>query len=267
MWLERRARAWPSGGHGPARKGVLWPLSSPGGTATTCCQARDAENALTLARAAGDRPTVARALHVFGVVAQNEGDYERARTLLEEAAVLHRELGQSSLFAACTHNLGLLAWHQHDLARVHPCWKKGSRCIAQPTRPAQLTRQDPGLLAAVEQRYGDADQLLRESLALARAIAWNEGIVVTSKGPRRWPRRGEPAQAASTHRRRGCARGADRPATGRLRTGDPRRREAAVRGALGDERFSELRNRGAGMELSTSSSDDVQTSFRGGRAS
>ena len=175
-----------------------------------------------------------------------------------------------SLFAACTHNLGLLAWHQQPLARVRPLLEEGLALHRAADSPGTVNSLvDLGLLAAVEQRATeDADQLLRESLALARAIAWNEGIAycleglaAVASGP------GRAGTGGTTHRRRGCARGADRPATGRLRT----RRSTTARRPPSAERSATSDSRSCGTAepgwSSTSSSDDVQTSFRGGRAS
>ena len=202
----------------------------------------DAENALTLARAAGDRPTVARALHVLGVVAQNEGDYERARTLLEEAAVLHRRTSTRCSPLARTAS-ACSAWHQHDLTRAYGPAEEGLALHRAADSPGTVNSLvDLGLLAAVEQRYGDADSLLRESLALARAIAWNE-IALASKASRRWPRVG-----ASRHRRHDSSAPRVRSRSRSACHWSPPQEihdgaEAAVRGALGDERFSELEPR------------------------
>jgi predicted ATPase len=74
------------------------------------------QQAVDLARAAGDQPGVARALHDLGWVAWRQGDYKAARTLSNESLALHRQLGDEGGVAHALNNLGWVAHHQGDYA-------------------------------------------------------------------------------------------------------------------------------------------------------
>lgn len=76
-------------------------------------------DALVLFRQLGDMPKVAVGLYVAGLVAEDQGDYDRARMLLEEGLALYLAT-DTPLFAAHVLNeLGLVTYRQHgDLDRA-----------------------------------------------------------------------------------------------------------------------------------------------------
>jgi predicted ATPase len=67
------------------------------------------EEHVTLERALGDPPRIARASNSLGVVLREQGQYGRAQQLFEESLCLYRELGNQQAIGAGLHNLGLLA--------------------------------------------------------------------------------------------------------------------------------------------------------------
>ena len=64
------------------------------------------EEALALAREAGDRGKMSRVIMNMGSVANMQGDAERGRALIDEAMVIQRELGDWQSLSICLHNLG-----------------------------------------------------------------------------------------------------------------------------------------------------------------
>jgi predicted ATPase/DNA-binding XRE family transcriptional regulator len=67
------------------------------------------EQAVTLGRTNGDRPRTAAALLAGGFVARIQEDYPAATTMLEEAADLAKAAGPAFVVAATRHHLGLIA--------------------------------------------------------------------------------------------------------------------------------------------------------------
>jgi predicted ATPase/DNA-binding SARP family transcriptional activator len=76
------------------------------------------EEALALRRALEDRPNSARLLGSLGVVAYFQGEYERATHLYQEALAVLREIGDTYGIAVWLNNLGLVVYAQGDYARA-----------------------------------------------------------------------------------------------------------------------------------------------------
>jgi tetratricopeptide (TPR) repeat protein len=72
------------------------------------------EGALALGREAGDKQSMSLSLITLGNVAYEQGDYTGARTLYEESLTLKRELGDKLGIAYALNNLGNVAGEQGD---------------------------------------------------------------------------------------------------------------------------------------------------------
>jgi predicted ATPase/DNA-binding CsgD family transcriptional regulator len=96
--------------------------------------------ALVLGREAGDKQSMSVSLNTLGIVAKEQGDYTGARALYEESLALRRELGDKWGITASLNNLGSVAYEQGD--------------------------------------YTGARVLIEESLALRRELGDKSGIVL-----------------------------------------------------------------------------------------
>jgi DNA-binding CsgD family transcriptional regulator len=96
---------------------------------------------LALCRAVGDRGGVAAALHGLALVARAGGDFAMARTMYEEARLLHEELGDRWGLSYTLRYLAVVLWMEAD--------------------------------------YAQASRVITSSLAVARAIGDGQGIAIT----------------------------------------------------------------------------------------
>jgi predicted ATPase/class 3 adenylate cyclase len=137
-----------------------------------------AEQALTLARASGDKALLAGALVSAGHAATSRSDYEAAEQLLEESLELAREVGDARAACMALGSLGTLY-----------------RTTYRPDRARQVWQESLPLIRAVGDRYGtaivlfglafvaieegqadDASPLLVEALTLSNELKYREGI-------------------------------------------------------------------------------------------
>jgi predicted ATPase/class 3 adenylate cyclase/Tfp pilus assembly protein PilF len=79
---------------------------------------------LTLSRDRGDKTGIARALGNLGVVAFDRGDDNQATALLEESLALAREIGDHLLIATALNDLGIVAYEGGDLDRAEPLYQE-----------------------------------------------------------------------------------------------------------------------------------------------
>ena len=86
-----------------------------------------AEEALKLFRRLDDKPGVARALNHLGLVSQERGAYDRARSFFDESGALARELGNERSYAVAIVNLGGLALIEGDYPRAREFSELGLR--------------------------------------------------------------------------------------------------------------------------------------------
>ena len=80
--------------------------------------------ALALSRERGDKTGIARALGNLGVVAFDRGDDDQATTLLEESLALAREIGDQLLVATALNDLGSVAYKRGDLERAERLYQE-----------------------------------------------------------------------------------------------------------------------------------------------
>jgi predicted ATPase/class 3 adenylate cyclase len=82
------------------------------------------QESLILSRDRGDKTGIARALGNLGVVAFDRGEDDRATALLEEGLALARELDDQILVATALNDLGNVAYERGDLDRAEPLYQE-----------------------------------------------------------------------------------------------------------------------------------------------
>jgi predicted ATPase/DNA-binding XRE family transcriptional regulator len=82
------------------------------------------EEGLALWRAADDRRGSARALLIFGNVVKERGQYQEATALFEQSLQLSQEAGDRAHSVSALGNLGLMAAHQGDLVTARERFEK-----------------------------------------------------------------------------------------------------------------------------------------------
>ncbi|PWB77273.1 MAG: hypothetical protein C3F07_02400 [Anaerolineales bacterium] len=88
-------------------------------------QARETYNeALRLAREAGDPSRTAAALNKLGILAYIQGNYTAAQAFYEESLALRREMGHKSGIASSLGNLGIIANRQGDYAAARASFEE-----------------------------------------------------------------------------------------------------------------------------------------------
>jgi predicted ATPase/class 3 adenylate cyclase/Tfp pilus assembly protein PilF len=80
--------------------------------------------ALALSRERDDTTGIARALGNLGVVAFDRSDDDQATALLEESLALAREIGDQLLVATALNDLGAVAYERGDLDRAEPLYQE-----------------------------------------------------------------------------------------------------------------------------------------------
>ena len=80
--------------------------------------------ALALSRERDDKTGIARALGNLGVVAFDRGDDEQAASFLEESLALAREIGDQLLVATALNDLGAVAYERGDLDRAEALYQE-----------------------------------------------------------------------------------------------------------------------------------------------
>jgi predicted ATPase/class 3 adenylate cyclase len=82
------------------------------------------QRALQLARTDDDRESIARSLGNLGVIAADRGEFERAAELLSESLYLARVVGQAHLVATALNDLGGVAHSRGDLTRAEELYRE-----------------------------------------------------------------------------------------------------------------------------------------------
>ena len=152
-----------------------------------------------LAMASGDLgPARAAALDGAGVLAESQGDYDRAEALHEEALRVSRQIGDKAAIARALNNLGVVAADRGDLPRAESLLRESLELAreANELQTAATALNDLGNVADEQGQSEQAEALLRESLALRRRLG-NESDIARSLNNLGFVvlGRGEPAQA------------------------------------------------------------------------
>ncbi|MBA2520649.1 MAG: tetratricopeptide repeat protein [Chloroflexia bacterium] len=146
--------------------------------------------ALILFRQLGDMPKVAVGLYVAGLVAEDQGEHDRAQVLLEEGLKLYRA-SDATLYAAHAINaLGLVTYRQHgDLDRAEAFFEESLRksreldnAFATGNALTNLGRiaRDRGDFARAAARYGESLSLHLIEGDDVRIAGCLNGLAITS---------------------------------------------------------------------------------------
>ena len=118
-WLEAALQPRRGRGSCAARRGAQGRRQPGVPAARLCARPLLLDESLALyARRWRTRRRSADVLANLGLVARSQGDYARARALLEECLALRRGLGDTRGIASSLTNLGLVAQNQGDLPRA-----------------------------------------------------------------------------------------------------------------------------------------------------
>jgi tetratricopeptide (TPR) repeat protein len=116
----------------------------------------------------------ARALRGLAQMTESLGDHARARTLLDEALVIYRQVGDDDGVAKCLNNLGVLVWRSEgDLERATALFEES---VALQERLAEhragssvaVPLSNLAQIAEVRGDFAEGRRLAEESLAAAR---------------------------------------------------------------------------------------------------
>ena len=155
-------RRWPSTGP-PASAARATALDGAGVLAETQGDYDRAEalhrEALALSRERGDTTGIARALGNLGVVAFDRGDDDQATTFLEESLALAREIGDQLLVATALNDLGSVAYKRGDLDRAELLYQESLSLRRQAGSGSEIARSLNNLGAVAFDR-GDFDRRL-----------------------------------------------------------------------------------------------------------
>jgi predicted ATPase/class 3 adenylate cyclase len=114
----------------------------------------------------------AAALHGAGNLAWEQGDYGRARALVEESLALVREMGNRQGVAASLNDLGVVAYEQGEYGRAAALHEESLALFREvgDRWGIAISLSYLGHRASVQGEYGRARALLEESLVLARGL-------------------------------------------------------------------------------------------------
>jgi predicted ATPase len=130
------------------------------------------DEAVVLARQAGDDYVLAVALNNLGAIHDLLGDTERAAAYLEESLELRRRLGDMSGIALSLYNLADLALRRGDASRATALFSEAAEIASGNGDKRHLCFAHRGLalVAHRERRWEDAETHARASLRLAKEI-------------------------------------------------------------------------------------------------
>jgi predicted ATPase/class 3 adenylate cyclase len=136
------------------------------------------EESVALAREAGDSEVMVLALSRLSGAQQGLGDLERATALLEESMAIARRLGDPLLIVIPFHNLGMLAYARGDLDQAEAHIAEVV-AINRQTQDTLWLANDLAAWANIRRRQGDLHQAF---VLLREAFA-----VLRATGERAWP--------------------------------------------------------------------------------
>jgi predicted ATPase/DNA-binding CsgD family transcriptional regulator len=246
-WLaELLALAGPSA---PARSSALVAL---GGFLLLLNEAQAAvpllEEGLALSRRLGPRDVVVLALGRLGTVAAAGGDLERAQALTAEAMRLGRELESTESLATVLSQGARVALGMRQVERavamyrecLQLCQEVGERWLRQRAiLPLAVALSDLG-------RHAEAEELMRESLAIASDLG-DDRMVVWSVEGLAWGRAagGRAEEAARLLGAVEVLRGDGPPSAYAMDRARVERCRSAVLAELGEQAFQRARDQGA----------------------
>ncbi len=137
------------------------------------------EEAVALAREAGDDWVLAVALNNLGELIRASGDRERATAYYEEGLELRRRIGDMSRIALSLINLAEMALLEGDTGRAAAQLAEAAEIATALGDKRHICFARGGLawVAYLERRWEDADAEARESLRLARELGMKRQLV------------------------------------------------------------------------------------------
>lgn len=137
------------------------------------------EEAVALARAAGDDYVLAIALNNLGETVRALGDNARAAAYYQESLELRRRTGDGSRIALSLSNLGEMALLAGEIKKAAAMFGEaaGIASAIGDKRHTGFAQGGLGWVAYLERRWQEADAHARESLLLAREIGMKVSIV------------------------------------------------------------------------------------------
>ena len=142
------------------------------------------EEALELAREAGDDAAAAEALEGLGSIAHSQAEFEGADGLAREALEIAQRIGDEHLIAKCLHLLAEVARDRRDYSRAQELFERSlalsSKLGSEHWRANTL--HSLGDLALDQRALPRAVHLYRESLGLYRTLADERGVAYCLAG-------------------------------------------------------------------------------------
>jgi non-specific serine/threonine protein kinase len=117
------------------------------------------EEALRIRRALNDKPGIAAALTSLGWIAWRQNEYERARTLSEEAAALHSELGNQPGVVQARNTLAWVAHYQGDFEQARQLHEECVR-FRKTFKDKHRLAFSQGMLGWTLHKLGQADEAI-----------------------------------------------------------------------------------------------------------
>jgi len=121
---------------------------------------------------------LADSLHLLGVIANNQGDYERATDLHQQSLAIRQELGDQRTIANSLNNLGQIAFRQGDYERATDLYQQGL-AIRQELgvqRAISISLNNLGEVAYRQGDYERATDLHQQSFAIRQELGDQHGI-------------------------------------------------------------------------------------------
>jgi predicted ATPase/DNA-binding SARP family transcriptional activator len=143
------------------------------------------EEAVELAAEAGARLSQGRFLHSLAFAWREQGDYERAASLLEKALAVRLEIGDAAGLAWSMGSLADMAWLQGRTEESAELYERGwdfAREAGAPPALAVAYTHSRADLALLQGNIERGEQLAREALRLARELGdrWHIGLALTT---------------------------------------------------------------------------------------
>jgi DNA-binding SARP family transcriptional activator/Tfp pilus assembly protein PilF len=190
-----------------------------------------------LATAPRTSSAVSTSLGNLGELAVKQGDYARARSLLEQRLAIDRELGNTYASADPIRNLGELARYEVDLAQAEQRFQEALELTQHANYPGGIGEALNGLgdVARDRGQIERARDLYEQSLAHCRRVGFSRGICIVTTGLGRLEAlQGNDEQAARRFRESArtahaaglghtCVEALEQLASVLARQGDPRR--------------------------------------------
>jgi predicted ATPase len=139
------------------------------------------EQALSMAREAGDKSSMARAFNGLGNVADDGSDYPAARSLYEQSLALYRELEDKRGISTELINLGNVATHQGDFPAARSLYAQSLALHRElgNKRSIAVSLINQGGIVYIQGDYSTAASMLQEGLALFRELEDKFGTAMT----------------------------------------------------------------------------------------